>query len=145
MSKRKLGDALREAYLEDLRKYGDPDAEIKAGRAWRRTMDAPLLILLNLDRRLLKPKSPGRRMFEEWVMGVQSLAAAAENMLLAAHFLGLAGCWRAAPLFCQDRIRETLGLDEDIEPQALLEIGYPGSSRHPRHKRRWDELSLWKR
>ncbi len=144
-SKRKLGDSLRDSYLEELRKNGDPDAEVKARRAWKRTVNAPLLILLSLDRRLLKPRSPGRKMFEEWIMGIQSLAAAAENMLLAAHFLGLAGCWRAAPLFCQDRVRKVLRLDEDIEPQILLEIGYPESSQLPRRKKRWDELSLWKR
>jgi nitroreductase len=65
-------------------------------------------------------------------MGSQGVAAAAENMLLAAHAQGLGGCWRGAPVFCGTAVRHCLSLPRSVEPQVLLELGYP--ARGPRSK-----------
>ena len=35
----------------------------------------------------------------EWTMAVQSVALACQNLLLAAHHVGLGACWLCAPLF----------------------------------------------
>jgi nitroreductase len=61
----------------------------------------------------------------EWQMGVQSVALACQNLLLAAHFAGLAACWMCAPIFCVPLVQHVLELPESWEPQALLTIGYP--------------------
>lgn len=57
---------------------------------------------------------------------VQDCSAAAQNMLLAAHALGLGAVWTAVyPR--QDRIdaaRELFGLPQYIVPLALIPIGY---------------------
>lgn len=45
--------------------------------------------------------------------------------MLAAHALGLGACWYCAPLFCQQEVRSVLGIPEDVEPQALIALGYP--------------------
>jgi nitroreductase len=62
-------------------------------------------------------------------MAVQSTALAGQNLLLAAHALGLASCWMCAPLFCPDVVAETLGLPEDWQPQALIAVGYAAEER----------------
>ncbi|HHE36918.1 MAG TPA: nitroreductase family protein [Candidatus Woesearchaeota archaeon] len=54
---------------------------------------------------------------------VQNCAAAAENMLLAAHALGLGGVWVGA--FDEEKIRELLDIPKKARPQAILAFGYP--------------------
>jgi nitroreductase len=57
-------------------------------------------------------------------MAVQSLGAAAQNLLLAAYNLGLDAGWMCAPLFCPEKVVEALGLDPQLIPHALLTLGY---------------------
>jgi nitroreductase len=54
---------------------------------------------------------------------VQDLAAAIENMLLAAHALGLGACWVGA--FDEDKMIELLRIPASARPQALITLGYP--------------------
>lgn len=80
--------------------------------------DAPLGILVCGDPSVEKLK------LGFWV---QDCSAAIQNILLAAHALGLGGVWTAAhPL--EDRVegyRKHLGIPKNIVPLALLVIGYP--------------------
>jgi F420 biosynthesis protein FbiB-like protein len=128
-----LAASMRDAYLAHLRAIRDAESREKADRAYRRSCSAPLILLLCLDRGQLRPQPIGSRRRREWIMGTQGVAAAAENVLLAAHAQGLGGCWRGAPIFCGPAIRHTLGLPSSSEPQVLLEIGYP--AKGPRRKR----------
>jgi nitroreductase len=54
---------------------------------------------------------------------IQNCAAAAENMLLTAHALGLGGCWVGA--FDEDKLKTVVGGIEEVRPQIVLTIGYP--------------------
>lgn len=137
-AKDKLARHMSVAYRRHLTRRKDPEAVAKSERAYRRVASAPALVLLCLDRSRLRA-GEGRKK-GEWVMGVQGLAAAAENMLLASHALGLGGCWRAAPLFCAASVRRALGLPGRVEPQILLELGYPDEKPRTRRLRRRDEV-----
>jgi len=56
----------------------------------------------------------------------QSAGACMQNMMLAAHGLGLGSCWLGEILKNEDKVKEILGLPkEDYEMVALLAIGYP--------------------
>ncbi|MCP8315808.1 MAG: nitroreductase family protein [archaeon] len=66
-----------------------------------------------------------KRKNAEYLMAVQSVSAAIQNLLLATHAKGLGACWRCAPLFCMEAVREVLKIPNDFDPQALIEIGYP--------------------
>ncbi|MBW2984289.1 nitroreductase family protein [Candidatus Woesearchaeota archaeon] len=59
----------------------------------------------------------GERMY-----AIQNCAAAAENMLLAAHALGLGACWVSA--FDEDMLHRALGLPEEVIPQAVITVGW---------------------
>ena len=61
----------------------------------------------------------------EFLMAVQSTAMAVQNLLLAAHAIGLGACWRCAPLFCAETVIDTLKLPQNWHPQALVTLGYP--------------------
>jgi coenzyme F420-0:L-glutamate ligase/coenzyme F420-1:gamma-L-glutamate ligase len=72
-----------------------------------------------------------RRRRAEWGMAVLSLGAAVENLMLAAADAGLASCWVAAPIFCPEEARDSLGLPEEWSPQALVLVGHPDAAYRP--------------
>ena len=63
---------------------------------------------------------------------MQSLGAAMQNLLLAAHAKGLGACWFCAPGFCKETVRAVLKIPDEVEPQALIAMGYP-AEKPPRH------------
>lgn len=65
---------------------------------------------------------------------LQDCSAAIENLLLAAHGLGLGACWLGVhPREERTRkIKELLGLPEAILPVACLAIGLPAENKPPR-------------
>jgi nitroreductase len=84
---------------------------------------APLAILICADPSL--EKSPGYWMLD--------CAAAAQNMLLAAHGLGLGAVW-CGVYPRQPRVegfRRLLGVPEEIVPHSLIVLGYPAVSPPP--------------
>ncbi|MFH1682268.1 MAG: nitroreductase family protein [Candidatus Woesearchaeota archaeon] len=54
---------------------------------------------------------------------VQNCAAAAQNMLLEAHSLGLSSRWIGA--FEEEMVKRILKVPEDARPQIIIAIGYP--------------------
>jgi coenzyme F420-0:L-glutamate ligase/coenzyme F420-1:gamma-L-glutamate ligase len=98
-------------------------------RSYERITNAPLLILISLSMRHMDSYPDVVRGQREWVMAVQSVAMAGQNLLLAAHAVGLAACWMCAPLFCPDVVCQTLDLPLDWQPQALITIGYPAVTK----------------
>jgi F420 biosynthesis protein FbiB-like protein len=89
---------------------------------------APIVIIACLTMENMQVYPDEKRRKFEYIMGIQSVAAAIENILLAASLEGLGACWFCAPLFCQSIVQETLGIPKHVEPQALITIGYPKSS-----------------
>lgn len=92
------------------------------------TAKAPLAILVCGDKKLEKHK-------DYWV---QDCAAASQNILLAAHALGLGAVWTGAyPMEnTMDGFRVLLKLPEHIVPFSLIVIGYPAEAGG---KERYDE------
>ena len=60
----------------------------------------------------------------ERLYSVQNCAAAVENMLLAAHSVGLGACWVGA--FDEDKLKSITGIPDYARPQAVVPLGYPG-------------------
>jgi nitroreductase len=64
-----------------------------------------------------------------------SAAMAVQNMLLAAHALGLGGCVLTAPLIVQEAVLGALKLPAGYDVTCLVAIGYPGETPpQPRRK-----------
>ncbi|MBW2996263.1 nitroreductase family protein [Candidatus Woesearchaeota archaeon] len=59
----------------------------------------------------------------ERLYSIQNCAAAAENMLLMAHNLGLGACWVGA--FDERMLGKAVGLPEEARPQAVIALGWP--------------------
>lgn len=71
------------------------------------------------------------------------VAIAVEHMALAAAELGLGTCWVCA--FDADKCHEALNLPENMEPIALMPLGYPTEDNIIPEKRRknLDEIVSW--
>jgi len=59
---------------------------------------------------------------------ILSVAAAIQNLLLAAYAEGLGTCWEAMPLIYGNRLREHLGLPERKRLVSCIALGYPADS-----------------
>jgi nitroreductase len=75
---------------------------------------------------------------------MQSVAAAIQNLQLAAHALGLATCWMTAPLFAKRQLHELLGIEPPWELVAVVPLGYAANPRISAPRRiRFDRVVRW--
>ena len=74
---------------------------------------------------------------------IQGAAAAAENMLLTAHSLGLGSCWVGA--FDEEEIRRICNLPEHVNVQAVLTIGYADEQPTPPPKYRIEHVMFFEK
>lgn len=73
--------------------------------------------------------------------GLQSVAAAIEHMLLAAHALGYGSCWMTGPLVAQEAFEQLLGFGRETSIVALLPLGVPDEHPSPRPRKALDEIT----
>jgi len=122
-----LTQAMGERWRQDLERDGLPEARIRRllSRSRSRLTAAPVLILAGVVAQAQRPWPDPRRQRAEELMFAQSMGAALQNLMLAAHARGLGSHWISAPLFCPDAVCLALDLPSDFQPQALVAIGYP--------------------
>ncbi len=101
--------------------------EKKAEKSYSIIASAKVIIIGFLNTKKLKNDS-----YSEKIMGIQSLAAAAENVLISANCLGLGAHWRAIPLVRPDIFLDMFKIPNHFEPQWMILIGRPGES--PKNK-----------
>lgn len=122
-----LAEAMSKIWLQDLEKDGVPKSTCEASMraSTTRFLTAPALILACLSFTDMDMYPDEKRRKCEHDLAVQSLGAAIQNLLLAAHAKKLGACWYCAPIFCKDVLRQTLNIPEDVEPHAIIVLGYP--------------------
>lgn len=62
---------------------------------------------------------------------IQGVAAATENLLLAAHSLGYGACWMRIPFIAKDALRKVLEVGPTWDLAALVPIGRPAPGFKP--------------
>jgi len=139
-----LATAMGARLRSDLTADGRPVELIEqdVNRSYQRLTQAPALILLCLTMVDMDHYPDGRRQQNEWLMAVQSVAMAGQNLLLAAHQLGLGSCWLCAPLFCPETVQQVLDLPADWQPQGLISLGYPAETKM-KTRRPLDSVARW--
>lgn len=146
-TKERLADAMGEEWRNNLQMDNQPQAvvEKRLEGSRRRLLDAPVLVLLCLYVEDLDHYPDPARQEDEITMAVQSLGAAAQNILLAAYEQGLDAGWMCAPLFCPEKVVEALRLDETLVPHALFTLGYAeGDPPKRRNRRPLKELIVYR-
>jgi coenzyme F420-0:L-glutamate ligase / coenzyme F420-1:gamma-L-glutamate ligase len=124
-------DSLDEAHI---------DARINASTS--RIRLAPLLILPCVDTSVIDTYPDAVRQHVEYLMAVQSMGCAIQNILLRAVDLGYDAGWMCAPLFCPDTVREALQLTATDIPQALIPVGRSANTPKRRPKRPHTQLTV---
>lgn len=143
-ARERLALAMGARLRQDLFRDGVPPGQIDAdaNRSYARITGAPTVVLVCLSLRDMDVyPDPVRNGHERWMAG-QAVAAAIQNMLLAAESLGIGACWMCAPLFCGEVVRTTLELPADWEPQALVPLGYSEGARRDRPRVPADAVTL---
>ena len=128
-----LADAMAAAWRSDLEADRQPPKVIETcvARSRRQLTEAPLLLLACLEKEGARRWPDSRRRRAERDMYVQSLGAALQNLLLAAHARGLGGYLKGAPLFCQSAVAQALDLPSGWQPAFLVLLGYPDEGFQP--------------
>ena len=128
-----LGAALADAATE-----GQEDSETRE-RNWAsqasKPLRAPVLIAIAVE--------PGP---EDQVIEIEEIAsgaAAGQNMLLAAHALGLAAIWRSGRPTYSRQVREFLGISERGTVLGFIYLGYPSMEPPKRERRPIAAVTTW--
>jgi nitroreductase len=127
----KLGEVMAQALSQR-----DPAALPEALIVERaRPLRAPLVIAVGVDK-------PGILKVLQ-VENICAAAAAVQNMLLAAHDLGLAAMWRTGPAAEDPTVKRFFGLEPDQPLIAFVYIGYPESERIPVERLSFEDRTFW--
>ncbi len=123
--KTELSESMAKAWDADLIKDGEKIDNSKRKANVERFTNAPSLILACLTMESMNKFKDAKRQKYERDLAMQSLGAALQNLLLMADAKGLGACWFSAPSFCKETVRKILKIPKDVEPQALIAVGYP--------------------
>ena len=96
---------------------------------------APACIVVCTD----SPRSEGRYGERgKTLYAIQDTAAAVQNILLCAKYMGLGTCWVGA--FDEAAVARILSLPENLRPVALIPVGVPDEDFKPQNRRPIDEI-----
>jgi coenzyme F420-0:L-glutamate ligase/coenzyme F420-1:gamma-L-glutamate ligase len=116
--------------------------EMRINASTSRIRQAPLLIMPCVDTSVIDIYPDPRRQHAEYLMAVQSMGCAIQNILLRAVDLGYDTGWMCAPLFCPDIVRNALHLEPTDIPQALIPVGKLDTAPKRRVKRPFHQLTI---
>ncbi|MFN5058726.1 MAG: nitroreductase family protein [Chloroflexota bacterium] len=139
-----LVDAMTDEWRTQLQhdSLDESHIETRINASTSRIRQAPLLIMPCVNTSVIDVYPDSNRQHAEYLMAVQSMGCAIQNILLRAVDLGYDAGWMCAPLFCQDTVRRALQLEQTDIPQALIPVGRLAVSPKRRAKRPYNQLMI---
>jgi coenzyme F420-0:L-glutamate ligase/coenzyme F420-1:gamma-L-glutamate ligase len=135
-SRIRLLDAMRDAWIADLRRDGRSEEAI--ARRTRRgdvLRGAPYLAVPCLVMDGSHHYGDARRDGAEREMFVVAAGAGVQNFLVALAGERLGSAWVSSTMFCREVVREVLGLPDDWDPMGAVAIGHPAEAPRARPER----------
>ncbi|MGW1276060.1 coenzyme F420-0:L-glutamate ligase [Streptomyces tsukubensis] len=131
-----LLDAMREAWIADLRRDGKTEESVarrvRRGEVLRR---APYLVVPCLVMDGSHHYGDARRDGAEREMFVVATGAGVQNLLVALAGEGLGSAWVSSTMFCRDVVRKVLGLPDDWDPMGAIAVGHAAAAPKARPPR----------
>ncbi|MFD8148259.1 coenzyme F420-0:L-glutamate ligase [Streptomyces sp. NPDC059708] len=140
-SRRELLDAMRDAWIADLRADGKSEESIaKRVRRGDVLRGAPYLVVPCMVTDGAHDYGHARRDAAEREMFVVAMGAGVQNLLVALAGERLGSAWVSSTMFCRDVVRKTLGLPEDWDPMGAVAVGHPATAPAERAGRTAEEF-----
>ncbi|WP_405555232.1 coenzyme F420-0:L-glutamate ligase [Streptomyces sp. NBC_01171] len=125
-SRLRLLDAMRDAWIADLRRDGKSEESIaKRVRRGDVLRNAPYLAVPCLVMDGSHTYGDARRDAAEREMFVVATGAGVQNFLVALAGERLGSAWVSSTMFCRDVVREVLDLPAGWDPMGAVAIGHP--------------------
>ncbi|MGG0717306.1 nitroreductase [Robertmurraya massiliosenegalensis] len=133
--RKRLGDTLASIVEKDMDDPTTEDNKRKIEKARKNPFRAPVIIVAAVE-----PSEHPKVILKEEYAAVN---AGVQNMLIAAHALGLGAIWRTGKP-CYDREASNLfGLSEKGEVLGFIYIGYPDMNPPAKKVKPVDEVTTW--
>jgi nitroreductase len=127
----KLGEAM--AQSTKIAKPEASEEELQKDR--EKPLRGPVVIAVAVDK-------PALAKVKE-IENVCATAAAVQNILLAAHALGLAAIWRTGPSATDPAIKQFFGWEADQHLIGFVYVGYPQSELTPPARPSFEDRTVW--
>ncbi|MFG2959499.1 coenzyme F420-0:L-glutamate ligase [Streptomyces sp. NPDC048291] len=132
----RLLDAMRDAWIADLRKDGKSEESIaKRVRRGDVLRNAPYLVVPCLVMDGSHTYGDARRDAAEREMFVVAAGAAVQNFLVALAGEQLGSAWVSSTMFCRDVVRDALALPGEWEPMGAVAVGKAAEAPRERAER----------
>ena len=130
-SRNALGEILAQALKKQNPELPEAGMEIERAKPLR----APVLIAVGVD------KAADPRVLE--IENICAVAAAVENLLLAAHAVGLGAHWRTGSAAHDADVKKFLGFSPEQELISFVYIGYPDMTPATAERPSFEDRTVW--
>jgi len=131
------------AFEASFRAYGDYFTRFEGAPVVLACLHRPLAVLSHLVGDRLPEEDRDRIRVMEHDSGLMGVAMAIENLLLAAHEMGLGASGMTGPLVASDRLRTLLEIPPSWNLAAFVPLGFPAETPPPTDRKPAAQVATW--